>query len=185
MKIYLEKDFFSFAGRRLTSGPRPKSAQPASRARLASLSPAQRRAAPGLPPRACPRRAAPRRAPYRVRDCPPRGATRRRWPDSASKRRGSPGTAGHGLSSRRARPASHFLLLPSPLARTAPATHPPPAATSSLAGFSSSVHHSSPATTPSRLKLRLHPVHPVLVLLHRGKPPFLGNCSQEHGRAHW
>ena len=56
----MEKDFFSFAGRRLTSGPRRKSAGPASRARLASLGPAQRRAAPGLPPRACPltRRAA-------------------------------------------------------------------------------------------------------------------------------
>ena len=45
LKIYLEKDFFSFAGRRLTFGPRSKSAQPASRARLASLGPAQRRAA--------------------------------------------------------------------------------------------------------------------------------------------
>ena len=45
LKIYLEKDFFSFAGRRLTSGPRSKLAQPASRARLASLGPAQRRAA--------------------------------------------------------------------------------------------------------------------------------------------
>ena len=159
----------------------PKPTQPASLARASlRLASAQPSAAPGLPPRACPRR-----APDHVRVCPPRGATRRRWPDFASTRRGSPGTAGHGLSSRRARPASHFLLLPSPLARTAPATHPPPATTSSLAGFSSFVHHSSPTTTPSRLKLRLHPVHPVLALLRRSKPPFLGNCSPEHGRAHW
>jgi len=182
LKIYLEKGFFPFAGRRLASGPPAEAgpAKPPRAPRLAWPSPAPRRAWP-----ASTRLPAPRRAPDRVRDCPPRGATRRRWPDSASTRRGSPGIAGHGLSSHRARLASHFLLLPSPLARTAPATHPPPAATSSLAGFSSSVHHSSPATTPSHLKLRLHPAHPVLALLRRGKHPVLGNCSPEHGRARW
>jgi len=60
----MKKAFSSFAGRRLASGP-PAEAGPASipRARLASLGPAQHRAAPGLPPRACPRRAAPRARP--------------------------------------------------------------------------------------------------------------------------
>ena len=121
LKIYLEKGFFPFAGRRLASGPPAEAgpAKPPRAPRLARPSPAPRRAWP-----ASARPPASRRAPDRVRDCPPRGATRRRRPDTASTRRGSSGTAGHGLSSRRARPASHFLLLPSPLARTAPAYAP-------------------------------------------------------------
>ena len=95
----MKKAFPSFVGRRLTSGPRPKLAQPASRARLASLSPAQRRAAPCLPPRACPltRRAA---CPDRGRACSPRGdhasaspAARQPWPDPAAMRPPSPAEA--------------------------------------------------------------------------------------------
>ena len=105
--------FSVLAGRRLASGP-PAEAGPASLPRAPRFASPRPSPAPRL---ACLRAPAPRRAPDRVRACPPRGATRRRRPDTASTRRGSSGTAGHGLSSRRARPASHFLLLLPPLAR--------------------------------------------------------------------
>ena len=70
LKLYLEKGFFSFAGRRLTSGPRPKSAQPASHARLALPRPSP---APCWPASVRLLAVAPRRAPDRGRACPPRG----------------------------------------------------------------------------------------------------------------
>ena len=68
----MKKAFSSFAGRRLTSGPRPKPAQPASRsvARLASPRPSP---APRWPASARLPADAPRRAPDRGRACPPRG----------------------------------------------------------------------------------------------------------------
>ena len=68
----MKKAFSSFAGRRLTSGPRPKPAQPSSRsaARLASPRPSP---APRWPASARLPADAPRRAPDRGRACPPRG----------------------------------------------------------------------------------------------------------------
>ena len=158
----MKKAFSSFAGRRLASGP-PAEAGPASIPR----------AAPGLPPRTCPRR-----APDRVRACPPRGTTRRRWPDTASTRRGSSGTAGHDLNPRAPTAFQRSSLLLSPRARH---RHRAPR----LSEARSPGHLSSPVTTPSRLQLRRHPAHPVLSLFCRGKHPVLGNCSPEHGRACW
>ena len=68
LKIQMKKAFSSFAGRRLTSGPRPKPAQRSPRARLASPRPSPARWL--LLPRAAPV-AAPR--PDRVRTLSPRG----------------------------------------------------------------------------------------------------------------
>ncbi|XP_066323247.1 uncharacterized protein [Miscanthus floridulus] len=82
----------SRAGRRLASGP-PAEAGPASlphRARLDSLGPAQHRAAPGLPPRACPRRAA--SCPDRVRARSPRGRPALATPAARQPRPGSTST---------------------------------------------------------------------------------------------
>ncbi|XP_066392157.1 uncharacterized protein [Miscanthus floridulus] len=80
------------AGRRLASGPLAE-AGPASlprRARLASLGPAQHRAAPGLPPRACPRRAA--SCLDRVRARSPRGRPALATPAARQPRPGSTST---------------------------------------------------------------------------------------------
>jgi len=72
LKIQMKKAFSSFAGRRLTSGPRPKPAQPASRSAVRLASP---RPSPALrwPTSARLPTDAPRRAPDRGRACPPRG----------------------------------------------------------------------------------------------------------------
>ena len=175
LKIQMKKAFSSFAGRRLTSGPRPKPAQRSPPARLASprLGPAQRAGSFSRAPRS-----SPRHAPDRVRACPPRGATRRRRPNTASTRRGSSGTAGHDLNPRAPTAFQRSSLLLSPRACH---RHRAPR----LAGARSPGHLSSPVTTPSRLQLHRHPAHPVLSLLCRGKHPVLGNCSPEHGRARW
>ena len=143
----MEKGLFSFAGRRLVSGPRPKPAHRSPPCASPRLGLAQHAGSFSRAPRS-----SPRHAPDRVRACPPRGATRRRRPDTASTRRGSSGNAGHCLSYHRARPASHSLLLPSSLSRSAAAArvrhrHRTPR----LTGARSPGHHSSPATTPSRL----------------------------------
>jgi len=176
LKREIEKNVLCFSGPppRFWPASRSQPSEPPARASL-RLASAQPSAAPGLPPRA---RAAPRRAPDRVRACPPRGATRRRRPDTASTRRGSSGTAGHDLNPRAPTAFQRSSLLLSPRARH---RHRAPR----LAGARSPGHLSSPVTTPSSLQLRRHPAHPVLSLLCRGKHPVLGNCSPEHGRAHW
>ena len=88
----MKKGFFSFAGRRLVSGPRPKPAQPASH-RAACLTSAQPSPAPRL---AClrarlladaPRRARPRQSsPAAWRSCTVDAATHRSWPAPAPTR---------------------------------------------------------------------------------------------------
>ncbi|XP_066320787.1 proline-rich receptor-like protein kinase PERK9 [Miscanthus floridulus] len=89
----IEKNVFCF------SGPPPRfwpasrsrpSEPPAPRARLASLGPAQHRAAPGLPPRACPRHAA--SCPDRVRARLPRGRPALATPAARQPRPGSTST---------------------------------------------------------------------------------------------
>jgi len=180
--------FSPFAGRRLPSRPTAEAGLACSSARL-PRQPTSPRPSPaphvsGLPT-ALHRAVRPRRVPTVP------GRDRR---VTAMRRRRSP-RGSHGLPRP---PALAFFCPPalrSPLhslthsaAATAAAAAPACAtssATSSLTGFGSPGHHSSPATTPSRQQLRLHPAHPVLSLLRRGKHPFLGNCSSEHGRAHW
>ena len=97
LKLYLEKDFFSFAGRSLTSGPRPKSAQPASRApRLASAQPSAALVCLHAPARC---RAAPRARPRQSlptawRPCVVDAAARRSRPAPAPTRPPIPAEAG-------------------------------------------------------------------------------------------
>ena len=147
LKIQMKKAFPSFAGRRLTSGPRPKSAQPASRARLASLSPAQRRAAPGLPPRACPRRAARPTAAELARRVAAMRRRRRRVSQPACARVHAPA---YFCWSRCARLHSPALPL---LSAGAELTHSPPRRATAPAGqirrFSStSASNRAPAAPP-------------------------------------
>jgi hypothetical protein len=58
------------------------------------------------------------------------------------------------------------------------------ARTRALAGVSCFSHHRSPPAATSRPEHRLHLVHPALASVSRGKAPFDGNRSSEHGRAH-
>ena len=93
----MEKGFFSFVGRRLASGPRLKSAQPASR-RAVCLASAQPSPAPRWPASAlaCPLTC--RAAPDRGRACPPRGGH-------------APSTPPRVVAGLRPRPRARLLLL--------------------------------------------------------------------------
>ena len=93
LKLYLEKGFFSFAGRRLASGP-PAEAGPASlpQRRAPRLGPAQPRAVPARPASArWP--LLPRAAPFTVPRSRPRQATPAAWPPCAGNARRAAATA--------------------------------------------------------------------------------------------
>ena len=143
LKIYLEKDFFSFAGRCLASSPRPKPAQPA------SLGLAQRRAAPGLPPRACPltRRAARPTAAELARRVAAMRRRRRRASQPACARAHAPAYSCQSRCARSLTPA--LLLLSASTARTRSASRRATAPTGEIRrGSSTSASNHAPAAPP-------------------------------------
>ena len=149
LKIYLEKAFSSFAGRRFASGPRLKSAQPASHACLASprSSPAQRHA--GLPPRACPltRRAARPTAAERARRVVAMRRRRRRASQPAYARAHAPVYSCRSRCARSLAPA--LLLLSASTARTRSASRRATTPAGEIRrGSSTSASNHAPAAPP-------------------------------------
>ena len=128
MKIYLEKAFSSFAGRRLTSGPRPKPAQPASRsaACLASPwpSPAPRWPASARLPADAPRARPRQSVPAAWRPCAVDAAARRSRPAPAPTRPPTPTGAG-ALAHSLPRCLSSPPEPRAPSSSSRHATHPP------------------------------------------------------------
>ena len=126
----MKKGFFSFAGRRLASGPWPKLAQPASH-RAARLASAQPSPAPRLAclrarlPADAPRRARPRQSlPAAWRPCAVDAAARRSRPAPAPTRPPTPAKAS-ALAGSFPRCLSSPPELSAPTLPLAAPTHPP------------------------------------------------------------